>query len=60
MTLAEKMILYRAKNNLSTLEAAKRCGISQQTWRYVEKAIQTATPVTEAKIRLLVEEEKEV
>lgn len=58
MTLEERMVNYRARHDLSMQDAAKRCGISMQTWRYVEKGMQSATPLTEAKIKLLVDEEE--
>lgn len=56
MTLGEEMVMYRARHGLSTKDAAAACGISDQTWRYVEKGLQQALPVTEAKIRLFLKE----
>ena len=57
MTLAERMLEYRAKNSLSTKAASEKAGISDQTWRYVEKELQDATAVTKTKIELLIGKE---
>lgn len=59
MTLAERMLKYRAENNLSTKKAAQNAGISDQTWRYVEKELQDATAFTRTKIELVVGKEEE-
>lgn len=55
MALQDEMLRYRAKNNLSTKVAAQMAGISHQTWRYVEKGLQDAQPITITKIKLLLE-----
>ena len=57
--LRSEMLRYRAEHNLSTKSAAERAGISNQTWRYVEKGLQDARPVTIEKIKLLLEKEVE-
>jgi len=59
MKLSERMLEYRARNNLSTKAAAEKAGISDQTWRYVEKELQSVTAVTKTKIELLVGKEEE-
>ena len=55
-TLTQQMINYRAKNNLSQSACASMCGISHQTWYSVENGRQNPSKVTEAKIRLLINE----
>lgn len=57
MKLSERMIEYRARARLSVEQAADKCGISYQTWRYVEKELQDAKPVTIAQIELLIGKE---
>ena len=59
MTLQDRMVEYRAKNRLSVEQAALQCGISPQTWRYVEKGLQDASRVTVAKIELFIGKEKD-
>lgn len=59
MRLSDKMVDYRARNNLSIEKAAEMCGISSQTWRYVEKGLQDASRVTVAKIELFIGKEKD-
>lgn len=58
MTLQELMINYRAKERISQAKLAERCGVSMQTIHSVETGQQTPTRLTEAKIRLVVEEQK--
>ena len=59
MTLQDRMVEYRAKNRLSVEQAALQCGISTQTWRYVERGLQDASRVTVAKIELFIGKEKD-
>lgn len=59
MTLQEEMIRYRAKNRIKQAVAAQQAGVSQQTWCSVENDLQKPSKVTEAKIRLLIEQELE-
>ena len=59
MTLQEKMLEYRAKNRISQGELAERCGVSKQTIHSIENGLQTPSKVTEVKIRLVVDNEKE-
>lgn len=57
MSLAQEMINYRAKMRLSQGALAQKCGVSLQTINSVENETQTPSKVTEAKIRLVIEEE---
>ena len=57
--LSEKMVLYRAKERISQKELARRCGVTLQTIHSIENEIQNPSKVTEAKIRLVIESEKE-
>lgn len=59
MTLAEKMINFRAVNRISQKKLAEMCGISLQTVNYVESGKQAPSRVTEAKIRMIVGKEEE-
>lgn len=60
MTLADRMVLYRAKERISQKELAKRCGITTQTVNSVENELQTPTKLTKAKIELVIgQEDKE-
>ena len=54
MTLAERMIDYRAKERISQSELAKRCGIAVQTINSVENELQSPTKLTVAKIELVI------
>ena len=62
--LSKKMLEYRAKENISQRELAKRVGVSLQTINSIENGIQEPTKLTEAKIYLIInnndeKEEKE-
>lgn len=59
MTLAERMVEYRAKERITLQELAKRCGLSEVTVRSVENG-STDKPnrVTVAKIELVVGKEE--
>jgi len=59
MNLRELMISYRAKHRLSQRELGQLAGVSLQTINSVENGLQKPSKVTEAKIRLIVEEESE-
>lgn len=59
MTLEEKMLLYRAKHNLSQTELAKKCKVTSQTIHMVESGQQKPSRLTEAKIRLVIEEKED-
>lgn len=49
-SLAKKMIEYRARENISAKELARRCRISTQTVYYLENELQSPTKVTRQKI----------
>lgn len=55
MALKEKMLEYRAKNNLSQRKAAAAAGITLQTWYSVENGYQTPSKLTEKKILLVID-----
>ena len=57
--LCEQMIKYRAKNRITQSELAKLCGLSTQTINSVETEQQKPSKITEAKIKLVIEEEEE-
>ena len=54
-TLAERMILYRAKERISQRELARRAGVSTQTINSVENGTQEPSKTTRAKIELVLE-----
>ena len=56
--LSEQMITYRARERISQRELARRCGVSLQTINSIETETQTPSRVTEAKIRLVIENKK--
>ncbi len=58
MTLAERMIEYRAKERIPQKELARRCGISTQTVNSIENGLQEPSKLTEAKINLIIGKEK--
>lgn len=60
MSLGFEILKYRAKNNLSQKEMAKRCGVTTQTIFNIEHDIQTPSKLTEMKIRMVIDEEGEV
>ncbi len=59
MALADDMIEYRAKKRIGQRELADKCGISVQTVCSIETGKQTPTKLTEAKIRLVIDEKEE-
>lgn len=52
MELREKMIRFRAENNMSQKDFAKLCKLTVQTIHYVEKGLQNPTDLTRTKIEL--------
>lgn len=52
--LADRMVMYRAKERISQAELARRCGVTVQTINSVENETQTPSRVTVAKIELVV------
>lgn len=57
MTLAEKMVQYRAQENISQGELARRCKVSTQTVNNIENGLQSPSKLTEAKILLVIKED---
>lgn len=53
--LAKDMLKFRAQNNMSQKELAKRCKLTHQTICNVENGVQNPTQLTEAKIRLVID-----
>lgn len=58
-TLQEKMILYRARHNISQTELAQRCGVTLQTINSIENGKQKPSKLTLAKIKNVVDNENE-
>ena len=54
MTLAERMLDYRAKENISQKELARRVGVTLQTVNSIETRQQTPSRLTVAKIELII------
>ena len=59
MTIQEEMLNYRAKENISQTELAKRCGVSVQTINSIENGLQDPSKLTRAKIYLIIKTESE-
>lgn len=58
LTLAERMIKYRARERINQRELADRCGLSLQTINSVENETQTPSKMTVAKIELVIGQEQ--
>ena len=56
-SLSDKMILYRAKHNMSQSELASKCEVNLQTINSIENGLQKPSRLTEMKIRLVIEED---
>ena len=56
MELREKMLAYRAKNNISQAEMAKRCNVSIQTINFIENGKQKPQAKTEYRILNVIKE----
>ena len=54
MTLAEKMMWYRAKNGLTQQDLADLCGLSKMTICQIEKGNQIPSKITQMKIMLAI------
>lgn len=59
MALPKEMIRYRAKHNISQTKLGELCGVSVMTINYIERGLQNPTTLTEAKIRLVINEQEE-
>lgn len=56
MTLADEIITYRAKNRITQKQMAEKCNLTTQTINVIEKHNQKVSKLTEAKIRLVLQE----
>ena len=56
-TLAERILEYRAKHNISAREFAKMCKLSLQTIYSIENGVQTPSKITRSKIENVLKEE---
>lgn len=59
MDIAQMMLRYRAKHNISQREFAQRAGLALQTVNSIENRLQRPTPLTVEKIKIVIEEENE-
>lgn len=57
--LQKQMLRYRAIENISQAELAKRCGVTVQTINAIENGIQEPSKLTRAKLYLVIGTEKE-
>lgn len=57
MTLGERMLLYRARENISQTELANRCRVTKQTIYNVENGVQNPSKLTKTKIELVIGQE---
>lgn len=55
-TLAERILEYRAKHNISAREFAKMCKLSLQTVYSIENGVQTPSKITRLKIENVLKE----
>lgn len=58
-TLAEEMVQYRARHKLSQTKFGELCGVSVMTINFIEREIQKPSALTRAKIRMVLDAEKE-
>lgn len=56
-TLAERILEYRAKHNISAREFAKMCKLSLQTIYSIENGVQVPSKITRLKIENVLKEE---
>jgi len=59
MKLPERMLDYRAKNNMSQRELAEKVKVTIQTINSVERGLQEPSRLTRKKIELVIGEEGE-
>jgi len=59
MTLSERMLKYRAKENISQTTLAERVGVTLQTINSIETGSQTPSRLTVAKIENVIGREEE-
>ena len=56
-TLAEEIVRYRAKHNISMREMAEICQVSLQTIYSIENEMQEPSRLTREKIRMVLDKE---
>ena len=56
--LREKILDYRAEHDISMLEFAKMCNVTQQTIHNIEKGVQEPSRLTERKILNVIEKKE--
>lgn len=56
-TLQEKMLEYRARENISQAELARRCKLTTQTVAMVERGMQEPSPLTRTKLLIVIEKQ---
>lgn len=54
-TLQKKMIMFRAKKNISQKQLAKMCCLAEQTITNVENGVQNPSKLTQQKILNIIE-----
>ena len=59
MNLVQEIMVYRAKHRISQKVFAEKCGVSLQTICSIETGTQSPSRLTEAKIRLVLDADKE-
>lgn len=59
MTLGEKIIMYRAKHNMTQKQFAELVGLSTQTVYLIESELQNPKKITVAKIELVLKGDEE-
>lgn len=56
-TLAERILEYRAKHDMSAKEFAMKCKLSLQTIYSIENGLQTPSKITKLKIEKVLKED---
>ncbi len=59
MTLGERVLRFRAQNDLTQTEMAERCRVSKQTIFNIEHYDVSIAPITREKIELVIGKESE-
>lgn len=57
-TLAERILEYRAKHNISAKEFAEKCKLSLQTIYSIENGVQTPSKITRLKIENVLKDDQ--
>ena len=59
MTLQERMLEYRARERISQMELARRCGVTKQTIYSIENGLQAPGKMTRIKLEFVIGKEDE-